>query len=448
VTGPFIPPYPPRGSGPVPIWRGFFGERAKNAVYGWSEAAFRIPQMRREVLGYTVHIPLDPELIQHVLLDNVANYAKPDIVKGLLAPVIGRGLLTSDGPLWRDQRRIVAANFAPAAVDALVPAFVELGREAMSWSEGVHDMAEQATVTTMRIIAATLFGGDPRLTSDAALRHIAAALNSMGEARLPALLGLPIIPYTPKMLSGQRGQIYLRQTLTDVVRDRLPDGGAQDFLGRLIRTLSERFEPEEAFALAVDNAATFYIAGHETTANAVTWALFLLSEQPELQDEAAAEARVAIEAGADDPDLPDRLPLLRRILEETLRLYPPVPRLDRQAVAEDRLGEEKVEVGHIVSIWPWLLHRHKKLWDEPDAFDASRFGTDAKAARHRFQYIPFGAGPRVCVGARFATAEALAVLAHWLSQWRFSPVPGREVRPSGMVTLRPAEGLPLRLNRR
>ena len=444
----FVPPYPPRGPGPVPVWRGFVGERARNAVYGWSEAAFTVKQMKRKVLGYTVHIPLDPELIQHVLLDNVANYAKPVIVKGLLAPVIGRGLLAADGPLWRDQRRIVAANFAPAAVDGLVPVFVRVGCEAMSWNDGVHDMAEQATVTTMRVIAATLFGGDPRLTSDVALGHISAALASMGEARLPALLGLPILPYTPRMLAGRRGQVYLRRTLTEVVRDRMTDGGDQDFLGRLIRALSERFDPDEAFSLAVDNAATFYLAGHETTANAVTWTLFLLSEQPGLQDEAAAEARAAIGPHGEASNLADRLPLLRRIVEESLRLYPPVPRLDREAAGEDRLGDEIVEPGHIVSIWPWLLHRHKALWSDPDAFDASRFAPEAKAARHRFQYIPFGAGPRVCVGARFATAEALAVLAHWLSHWRFLPVPGRKVLPSGMVTLRPAGGLPLRLSRR
>jgi cytochrome P450 len=324
---------------------------------------------------------------------------------------------------------------------------VKVGEETMSgWSEGIRDMAGEATVTTMRVIAGTLFAGDPRLTSDVGLAHIAAALEAMSGARLPALLGLPVVPYNRKMLAGLRGQKYLRQTLSEVVRDRLPDGGRDDFLGRLIRALYDRFEPDEAVALAVDNAATFYIAGHETTANAVTWALFLLSEQPELQDSAAAEARAAIAFGADDPDLPDRLPLLRAIFEETLRLYPPAPRMDRQAVELDRIGGEAVEPGHIVS--PWLIHRHKDHWNDPDAFDHSRFSPEAKAARHRYQYIPFGAGPRVCVGARFATAEALSILAHWLSRWRFAPAPVRIVQPSGMVTLRPKGGLPLHLTRR
>jgi cytochrome P450 len=118
-----------------------------------------------------------------------------------------------------------------------------------------------------------------------------------------------------------------------------------------------------------------------------------------------------------------------------MRLYPPVPRFDRQAVAADRLGEHAVEPGDIVSIWPWLIHRHRTLWDDPDRFDADRFLADAKATRHRFQYIPFGGGPRLCVGARFATIEALTVLAHWLKGWSFAPVPGREVRASGMITL-------------
>jgi cytochrome P450 len=197
----------------------------------------------------------------------------------------------------------------------------------------------------------------------------------------------------------------------------------------------------------VDNAATFYLAGHETTANATAWTLYLLSEQPELQDEAAAEAEAALASGT-DADLPDRLPLLRAILEESLRLYPPVPRFDREAVAADQLGEHEIQPGDLISIWPWIIHRHKQLWNDPDVFDPQRFAPECKEQRHRFQYIPFGGGPRTCVGARLAMAEALTILAIWLPRWRFKPVPDREVRVSGMVTLRPKGGLPLILERR
>jgi cytochrome P450 len=446
VTARFVPPHPPRGAGPVAVWRGFIGERARTAVYGWSGAAFETRQMRRKVLGFTVHIPLHPDAVQHVLLDNVANYEKPKLVKSLLGEVIGRGLLTSDGNLWRDQRKIVAASFTPHAVDAMVPIFARAAAaQVQGWQPGIRDMAAEATATTMRIISESLFAGDSRLVSAAAMRHIAAALEAFSGVRVQALLGLPRIALTPKARAGERGKHYLRETLTQVVRDRAARPPADDFLGRLIAALHERFEPREAEALAVDNAATFYLAGHETTANAVTWTLFLLAEQPDWQARVAEEARVALSAGTEDAQLPERLPLLRRVLEETLRLYPPAPRMDRQAVAPDRLGEEDVARGDIVSLWPWLLHRHKRLWEDPDAFDPDRFAPERKAERHRFQYIPFGAGPRTCVGARFATAEALAILAHWLARWRFAPISGRSVAVSGMVTLRPKGGLPLRI---
>ena len=431
----------------MPVWRGFVGERARTAVYGWSERAFTLPYMRRVVLGYTIHIPLDPAMVQHVLLDNAANYVKPGLVKRLLERTIGRGLLTADGPLWRDQRKIVAASFAPAAVDGLVPVFAREAEAATAaWGQsGQVDMAAVSTETTMRVISESLFAGDPRLTSAAAMAHIAAALEGVSEARLQVLLGLPLMPWSLRGVRAHRGQRYLRATLAQVVRERLQGARGEDFLGTMIAALEARFPPEEAEALAIDNAATFYLAGHETTANALTWTLFLLSLQPELQEQAAAEAQAGLGGGT--AGVPERVPLLRRIVEESMRLYPPVPRFDREAAAADRIGDHEVRPGDIVSIWPWLLHRHKALWDDPDAFDPERFGPGARE-RHRFQYLPFAAGPRVCVGARFAMAEALTILATWLAGWRFAPEPGREVRASGMVTLRPKGGLPLRLERR
>ena len=445
MNRPFIPPYPPRQAKPVATWRGFFGERARTSVYGWSEFAFQTDHLKRNILGFKVHVVLDPDHVQHVLLDNAANYAKPDIVRSLLDPIIGRGLLTSDGELWREQRRIVAASFSPAAVDAQRAMFVQAACGAMArWSDGeIRDMAAEATRTTMTVIALALFGGDPRLISETSMAHIAAAIEGFSEARMLALLRLPQFPVTPKGRAGKRGQIFLRKTLAAVVDDRWHGRIQGDFLCGMIDALRERFPPAEARAIAVDNAATFYLAGHETTANALSWTLFLLAAQPELQEELAAEAGEAVTAGADD--VADRLPRLRLFLQESMRLYPPVPRFDRQAIGPDKLGEWDVMPGNIVSIWPWILHRHKRLWNDPDSFDIERFA--GKGGRHRFQYLPFGAGPRTCVGAQFATAEALTLLAHWLAQWRFVDI-GRKVEPGGMVTLRPKNGLPLQLQRR
>ena len=448
MTSAFIPPHPPRGPGPVAGWRGLFGERARTAVYGWSEQAFELWSMQRRIFGLNVYIASHPDEVQHVLLDNAANYEKPRLVKRILAPTIGRGLLTSDGELWRAQRKIVAASFTPPAVDALVPVFARVGQMmAEGWKPGPRDMALEATAATMAVISEALFSGDARLTTRAAMDHITAAMEGVSEARLQVLLGLPLIPVTPRGRRGRRGMIFLRRTLGEIVRERLQPGAPDDFVTNVIRALMDRFPRDEALDLAVDNAATFYIAGHETTANAATWTSYLLAEQPELQDRVAAEAAGALAAGA-DAGLPDRLPLLRAVLEESLRLYPPVPRIDREAVAADRIGRHEVRPGDLVSIWPWLIHRHKRLWDEPDAFDPERFAAGRKSERHRFQYLPFGGGPRSCVGARLAMAEALTILAAWLVKWRFRPVPGRDVRVSGMVTLRPKGGLPLVLERR
>ena len=162
------------------------------------------------------------------------------------------------------------------------------------WSAGRHDMAAEATRTTMTVIALALFGGDARLTSDAAMAHIAAAIEGFSEARMLALLRLPQFPVTPRGRAGKRGQVFLRKTLAEVVDDRWHGRVEPDFLTGVIEALRQRFADDEARALAIDNAATFYLAGHETTANAITWASYLLAAQPELQEQLAGEAQAAL----------------------------------------------------------------------------------------------------------------------------------------------------------
>ncbi len=197
---------------------------------------------------------------------------------------------------------------------------------------------------------------------------------------------------------------------------------------RLIDAFAADHPPKDAARLALSNAVTFLVAGHETTANALAWTLYLLSEQPQAQAWAAEEAREALQAGGGPDAVLENLTYLRWVLEEALRLYPPAPRIERQAVADDRLGDLQIRKGDYVGVWPWVLHRHQALWANPDGFDPERFAPEARGGMHRFQYIPFGAGPRICIGAQFATAEALLILAEWLARFEFSPIPGARSR--------------------
>ncbi len=441
----FIPVQPARTADWVPTWRGFFGERLRNSIYGWPEPAFDMRHRVRRVLGFNVHIIAEPDAVQRVLLDNKVNYIRPRLAQRLLSPLVGNGLLSSEGEDWRKQRKIVAPTFAPGAVAKMARGIAGVAAaQVAAWDGGSSriDMAKAATDATMAIIANTLFSGDSRLTARAAGQHIENLIIAGGQARFTTMLGVQDFDPSPAMVRARKGRRYLRETLTALVRERGPSGGADDFFGGLIRSLHEQFPADEAESLAVDNAITFYVAGHETTANALAWTIYLLAAQPALQEEARAEAVTALAAG-DVETLADHLPLLRQILDESMRLYPPAPRFDREAVADDRLGDVDIAKGDLVSIWPWVLHRHRALWANPDAFDHTRFAPEAKAKLHKFQYFPFGGGPRVCVGARFAMVEALVILAHWLAARRFSLPPGFRPDPVGSVTLRPRGGMPL-----
>lgn len=446
-----IPPYPPRSRDWAPVWTSFVGRRANNSVHGWPEDAFQSTWKTRNVLGYTVHVVSDPDAIGRVMLDNKANYERPALIRKLLSTALGQGLFNAEGEGWREQRRIVAPTFSPTAVGNFAEVIADVTRSRIArWrtasSTGLStrtapmDMAAEATGTTMAIIAATLFGNDARLTAPAAAGHITAMLDAAGRARVTALLGLRSLgPGSGRARAGGR---FLRDTLGAIADERAAAGGGDDFYGGLVAALHARYPATEARELAVDNAVAFYVAGHETTANALTWTIYLLAAQPALQEELRAEARAALATGSMS-DLDSRLPRLRAVLDESLRLYPPAPRLDREAMADDELAGHAVRRGDLVSIWPFVLHRHRTLWDEPDAFDPDRFAPDRRTAMHRYQYLPFGAGPRVCVGARFAIVEALVVLAHWLAARRFAIRPGPPPVPVGRVTLRPERGMPL-----
>jgi len=257
TLAPFVPVQPPRTADWSPGWRGLFGERLRNTIYGWPEPAFDEFYRKRRVLGYTVHIVTDPDLVERVLLGNKDNYLRPRIAQRILSPLIGNGLLSSEGQDWRKQRRIVAPTFAPGAVAKMTGTMARVAaRQVEGWLQGTirADMARAATDATMQIIADTLFSSDARLTTRAAGEHIDNLVMGSGQARISTILGLQDFDISPTMARARRGRIYLRNTLTALVRERGPSGGADDFFGGLIRALYDQFPAAEAEALAAGAA--------------------------------------------------------------------------------------------------------------------------------------------------------------------------------------------------
>jgi cytochrome P450 len=444
---PFVPAAPPRPAHAPPLWKMFVGELARNPVAACCQEDFRELYATRPILNLTYHAVSDPEGVRRVLLDNHANYVKPGLL-GRVLPGLQDGLFGADGEAWRSQRKLMAPVFTPAAVADFMPVFSDVARRsAQAWTPGVVDVARTATRATFEIIGEALFSSEHGLSSDEAARHVAAAL--AGATRPKPSMFVPGAGWMDGLTAGGRGQAFLRERIAAFIAARQSDPRAPgDFMTRLIAAFAVEHAPREAAHLALSNAFTFLVAGHETTANALAWTLYLLSEQPEAQAWAAEEARAALTAGARGPETLERLVYLRWVLEEALRLYPPAYRIEREAAGDDEVGPLRIRKGDLVGIWPWLVHRHETLWENPDAFDPERFAPEARARYHRFQYIPFGAGPRICIGAQFATAEALLILAHWLAGWRFEPTPGRQMQVASDMTLRPKGGLPLIVSRR
>ncbi len=437
----FVPVHPPRPNGPMPVWKLFVGETARNPMSGCAEPGFVNLYGSRRVLGVNYHLVSDPDGVRRILLDNQPNYVRPWFLPKLL-PLLADGLFGADGASWKSQRRLMAPVFTPAAVDGFLPLFAAAARTtAEAWKPGALNVGRECVDLAYEVISQALFSGEHGLGGDEAAGLVARALADAGRPKPTTLIGLAWLD--GMMGPGAKSQRIMRERISAFITRRQADPTPpSDFITRLIEAFSAECGPEEAHRLALSNAITFLVAGHETTANALAWTLYLLSEQPQVQDWAAEEARVALSAGEPAAVL-EKLTYLRWVLDEALRLYPPAPRIERQAAADDQIGPLNVKKGDLVAVWPWILHRHKALWDDPDAFDPERFAPEARAAQHRFQYIPFGAGPRVCIGAQFATAEALLALAEWLARWRFAPVPGHRVEVASDITLKPKGGLPL-----
>jgi len=445
------PPAPvPRAEAlaPIPLLRALWD----NPLETWTRAHFEQPIVTSRLLVGEVAVICDPAAIRRVLVENVAHYCKDSLQKRMLSAVLRDGLLTVDGEQWRTQRRTLAPLFAKRSVMSFAPAMQHAADALVArWqrhADGhVFDIAAEVTQVTLDVLERTIFsaglGADPQDVR-AAMRTY---FDTIGRIDPFDVLGLP--DFVPRL-----GRWRVRPTLrffdaaVDAIiatrRARLAaDSGSapRDILTLLMEAQDPQTGQGLSEAEVRANVITFIAAGHETTANAITWTLFLLSQSPEWRERIVEEAERAL--GAPAETLAERLIETRAVIEEAVRLYPPLVAMSRAAIETDELAGRRIRRGTMVVIAPYVLHRHRLLWDRPDIFDPMRFLDGGRAQIDRYAYLPFGAGPRSCIGSVFALQEATIMVATIIRNFELEVPAGYTVWPVHRVTLRPQGGLPM-----
>ncbi len=442
MNAPFVPPRPAPPAEP-PGLPAFLAAIRTNAIGVWGPEAYE----REWVTGRAIRRPWillnAPEAIQHVLVDQRTAYRRTPASIRILWPITGRGLLLAEGEAWRWQRRTIAPAFTPRAIRLLLPLMMEAASAAMpalaaDASSGPVDLLAAMQHVALEVATRAMFSLD-------AARFAPDLRGELGRYALRLARPTPLDLVLPPQLPTPRDLARLRfrrrfVRLMDAIVAARAGQSAVDAPRDLFDLLRAARDPETGMAFTPaqlrDQIATLIVAGHETTALALFWSLYLLASVPEVQERAAAEVAAAdLSAEAVSTTLP-RLELTAAVVNEALRLFPPAFTLVRQARADDCAGGVTIPRGSVVMIAPWVLHRHRRLWRDPDAFIPERFLPDAPPPP-RFAFLPFGAGPRVCIGAQFALAEATLVLAAVLRRFRVARAEARPVLPAPVITTYP-----------
>ncbi len=432
---------------------------------------------RIDTFGRDAAVVNHPEVLHELLVENARTFDKTEMMRFALYPLAGEGLFTSNGELWRRQRKLMAPLFHPAQLQRYAADMVSCAaRGQEEWRDGqTLSLAKETTRITMSIAGKTLFDADTFTEADeigdaltVALRWTAAnSPSGLGVAHLMArkivlelMNRVPLVPagrlvkvadrlQSPLFVPGDDGR-RLRAAIATLdaqvqrmidARRAAPD--KDDLLARLLLAKDDS-GANMSDRQVRDEILTLFVAGHETTATALAWAVYCLTRNPDVY--AAVEREVDALPGAPSFADLERLPLTLRVFKEALRLYPPLPLFARQTHVPATLDGCSLGAGTVVIVCPWALHRRADLWPEPERFDPDRFLPEAEAKRPRYAWLPFGAGPRTCIGMAFATIEGQLVLASLLRHARFEPL--AEEVPEVSATLRPKNGMPMRVRLR
>ena len=455
MTVAFVPPYPHRFPKSPPAWQRLWVAR-KNFVAMWEASAFEVNFSSWRVLNRQTFLCNSPDSVRFAFNQHNASFErKAPQMRHALEPLIGDSLFISDGQRWRERRKIVApivhasrlSQFAPVMVETIVEMRSRWASQASPQIDALSEMAH----LTAEIIARTIFGRElGRAHTGEVVAGFSDYQKTIGQLDLISLMGLP--DWLPRLHgpSVRRARRRIHTVLDNIVQHikaRRHEGE-----GSVIAQLLDAKDAETGEALsdeAIRNeAAVLFMAGHETTANTLAWAWYLLSQAPDV--EARMHAEIDSVLGGQRPGLADvaRLPFTKAVIEETLRLYPPVPILPREAIQDEVYNGRRIPKGSLIFVVPWLLHRHKRLWEDPDHFIPDRFMPDRAGSISKFAYVPFSIGPRVCAGMAFGLTEAVLSLATLAQQFRLRMPMGSKVDPVCRLTLRPEGGLPMTLEPR
>lgn len=426
-----------------------------------------LPEMRRDPLGLlmaaargfgdvsrlklveSIYLLNHADDVKHALLTNNDNYPKARLTVRI-KPIVGDGLLTSEGSFWRRQRRLAQPAFHRTRLASLAETMARLTADMLGgWRDGdVADVSDAMSRLTLRVIGLTMMGAD--LDADAG--RVGAALSTalaITNDRFQRLFFLPSLP-TPSNIRFNRAMKVLEDLVTRIIAERRAQGGDRgDLLSMFMETQDADTGERMTDAQLRDEVMTMLLAGHETTSNALSWAFHLLALHPGTATRISEEAAAAFGRGGPTFESLRRLQFTRWAVQEAMRLYPPVWLFARTAKADDLLPSGwRVPAGTTIFVCPYTLHRNPAYWSDPERFDPERFSEAGSTGRPRTAYVPFAAGPRQCIGNEFALMEATIILAMTCRDWRPGFARARPTVPEPSITLRPKGGMPMTLNRR
>ncbi|OYU18523.1 MAG: cytochrome P450 [Rhodobacteraceae bacterium PARR1] len=444
-----IPPKPTPRPDRVSLWRylrlfraDILSAQPARLYRAWM-AEFRTPFFRSYMCN-------DPALVNRVLVERPDDFPKSDRIREGLAPLLGNSVFVTNGEVWKRQRRIIDPAFEGGRLRDTFPAMWAAGEAAVArLPEGVVEVEEAMSHAAADVIFRTLFSIPIEdAVASRVFHEFRAYQRTQPILNLAAFLPLPRwVPRLHRRATKASAAIIrdLIRRLTEARATEIAAGTAPDDLATKIMVTpdpvtGQRFETEEM----VDQVAIFFLAGHETSASALSWALYLLATHPEVQEQVASESATLT---ADFASL-SRLRLTRDVFREALRLYPPVPMMVRENTCPEVMRDRPVAPGAQIVLSPWHLHRHERMWENPDSFDPARWQTEACRHAAREAYIPFSAGPRVCTGAGFAMVEGPLLLALLCRAFRFEAIAGDVPVPVAHLTVRAKDGIRLKVVRR